>query len=152
MSSWTDKRPMSPHVSIWKWHMTMASSILHRVTGVGNYIGIFIVVAWLFATAAGPDYYEPLSGLISTIWGQLILFGFTLSISYHVLNGVRHLVMDAGRALNPKFGSFLSGLVLVMSVALAVAVWMLSGIVPGIDPLNLTGAAPLALEPMGAAQ
>lgn len=147
MSSWTDKRPMSPHVSIWKWHMTMASSILHRITGVGNYIGIFIVVAWLFATAAGPDYYEPLAALIGTIWGQLILFGFTLSISYHLLNGIRHLVMDAGKALNPKFGSFLSGLVLVLAVALAVGVWLLSGIVPGIDPLNMTGSAP-----MGAAQ
>ncbi len=137
MSSWTDKRPMSPHVSIWKWHLTMASSILHRVTGVGNYVGIFIVVAWLFATAAGPDYYEPLAGFVGTIWGQLILFGFTLSISYHLLNGIRHLVMDAGKALQPKFASLLSGLVLVLAVALAVAVWLLSGIVP----LNMTGAA-----------
>ena len=50
MSSWTDKRPMSPHVQVWKWHLTMASSILHRVTGVGNYIGIVLVIAWLFAT------------------------------------------------------------------------------------------------------
>jgi succinate dehydrogenase / fumarate reductase cytochrome b subunit len=131
---------MSPHVSIWKWHLTMASSILHRVTGVGNYIGIFIVVAWLFAAAAGPDYYEPLAGLIGTIWGQLILFGFTLSVTYHTLNGVRHLFMDAGMALNPKTGSFLSGLVLVLAVAVAVAVWLLSGLVPGLDPLNLTGA------------
>ena len=138
MSSWTDKRPMSPHVSIWRWHMTMAASILHRVTGVGNYIGIFIVVAWLFAAAAGPDYYEPLAALVGTIWGQLILFGFTLSISYHVMNGVRHLIMDTGKGFNPKFASFTGGLVLVLSVALAVAVWLLSGLVPGVDPLNLT--------------
>jgi succinate dehydrogenase / fumarate reductase cytochrome b subunit len=145
MSSWTDKRPMSPHTTIWKWHLTMASSILHRVTGVGNYIGIFLVVAWLFATAVGPDNYEPLSGLIGSIWGQLILFGFTLSISYHLINGVRHLVMDAGMALNPKFASFLSGLIIVLALALAVGIWMLSGLVPGVDPLNqttgMTGAA-----------
>lgn len=134
---------MSPHVSIWKWHLTMASSILHRITGVGNYIGIFIVVAWLFATAAGPDYYEPLASVVDTIWGQLILFGFTLSISYHLLNGIRHLVMDAGRALNPKFASFLSGLVLVLAIALAVSIWLLAGLVPGVDPLKMiaTGAA-----------
>jgi succinate dehydrogenase / fumarate reductase cytochrome b subunit len=134
---------MSPHVSIWKWHLTMASSILHRITGVGNYIGIFIVVAWLFATAAGPDYYEPLASVVDTIWGQLILFGFTLSISYHLLNGIRHLAMDAGRALNPKFASFLSGLVLVLAIALAVSIWLLAGLVPGVDPLKMiaTGAA-----------
>jgi succinate dehydrogenase / fumarate reductase cytochrome b subunit len=132
---------MSPHMQVWKWHMTMASSILHRVTGVGNYIGIFLVVAWLFATAVGPDYYEPLSGLIGSIWGQLILFGFTLSISYHLLNGIRHLFLDAGRGLNPKFASFTAGLVLVLAIVVALAIWLLTGLVPGVDPLNLTGAA-----------
>ena len=141
MSSWTDKRPMSPHVQVWKWHLTMASSILHRVTGVGNYIGIVLVISWLFATAVGPDLYEPLAGLIGSIWGQLILFGFTLSICYHLLNGVRHLVMDAGAGLTPKFSSFASGLVIVLAAVLAVAIWLLAGLVPGVDPLNMTGAA-----------
>ena len=140
MSSWTDKRPMSPHMQVWKWHMTMASSILHRATGVANYVGAFLVVAWLFATAAGPDLYEPFAALVGTIWGQLVLFGFTLSISYHVLNGVRHLFMDAGKGFNPKFASFTAGLTLVLSVALAVAIWLLAGLVPGVDPLHMTGA------------
>lgn len=141
MSDWTDKRPMSPHTSIWKWHLTMASSILHRVTGVGNYLGSFIVVAWLFATAAGPDYYEPLAAVTGSIWGQLILFGFTLSISYHFVNGLRHLMMDTGAGYKPKFASFTAGLCFVLALALAVAVWLLSGLVPGVDPLNMTGAA-----------
>ena len=140
MSDWTDKRPMSPHTSIWKWHLTMASSILHRVTGVGNYLGIFIVVAWLFATAVGPDYYEPLSAVVGSIWGQLILFGFSLSISYHLLNGIRHLMMDAGIGYKPKFASFTAGLVMILAIALAVGIWILSGLVPGVDPLNMTGA------------
>jgi len=141
MSSWTDKRPMSPHVSIWRWHLTMAGSILHRATGVANYVGAFLIVAWLFATAAGPDFYEPLAGLVGSIWGQLILFGFTLSISYHLLNGIRHLFLDGGKGFAPRFASFTAGLVLVLSVALAVAIWLLAGLVPGVDPLNLAGAA-----------
>jgi succinate dehydrogenase / fumarate reductase cytochrome b subunit len=142
---------MSPHVQVWKWHLTMASSILHRVTGVGNYLGIVLVVAWLFATAVGPDLYEPLAGLIGSIWGQLILFGFTLSVCYHLLNGLRHLVMDTGKGYPPKFASFTAGLVIVLAVALAVAIvlaavlavaiWYLAGLVPGVDPLNMTGAA-----------
>jgi succinate dehydrogenase / fumarate reductase, cytochrome b subunit len=140
MSSWTDKRPMSPHVSIWRWHMTMAASILHRVTGVANYVGAFLVVAWLFATAAGPDLYEPFAALVGSIWGQLVLFGFTLSVSYHLLNGVRHLFMDAGKGFNPKFASFTAGLALVLSIVLAVAIWLLAGLVPGVDPLHVTGA------------
>lgn len=141
MSSWTDKRPMSPHMQIWKWHITMAGSILHRATGVANYVGAALVVAWLFATAAGPDYYEPLATLVGSIWGQLILFGFTLSVSYHLLNGVRHLFWDAGKGFNPKFASFTGGLVIVLALALAVAIWLVAGLVPGIDPLNMTGAA-----------
>lgn len=140
MSSWTDKRPMSPHMQVWKWHMTMASSILHRATGVANYVGAFLVVAWLFATAAGPDLYEPFAALVGSIWGQLVLFGFTLSVSYHLLNGVRHLFMDAGKGFNPKFASFTAGLALVLSIALAVAIWLLAGLVPGVDPLHVTGA------------
>jgi len=141
MSSWTDKRPMSPHMQVWKWHLTMASSILHRFTGIGNYIGIALVIAWLFATAVGPDLYEPLAGLIGSIWGQLILFGFTLSVSYHLLNGLRHLVMDAGQGYAPKLASLTAGLVIVLAAVMAVAIWLLAGLVPGVDPLNMTGAA-----------
>lgn len=141
MSSWTDKRPMSPHVSIWKWHITMAGSILHRATGCANYAGAALVVAWLFATAAGPDYYEPLAAVVGSIWGQLVLFGFTLSVCYHLLSGLRHLFWDAGKGFNPKFASFMGAVILVSALALAVAIWLLSGLVPGVDPLNMTGAA-----------
>ncbi|MBS0483456.1 MAG: succinate dehydrogenase, cytochrome b556 subunit [Proteobacteria bacterium] len=141
MSSWTDKRPMSPHVSIWKWHITMAGSILHRATGCANYVGAAVIVAWLFATAAGPDYYEPLSAVTGSIWGQLILFGFTLSVCYHLLSGLRHLFWDAGKGFNPKFASTMGAIILVSSLALAVAIWLLAGLVPGVDPLHMTGAA-----------
>lgn len=141
MSSWTDKRPMAPHLQVWKWHLTMAGSILHRMTGVANYLGAFLIVAWLFAVAYGPDLYEPLSELIGTIWGQLVMFGFTLSVSYHLLNGVRHLFLDAGNGFQPRFASFTAGLVIVLAAALACGVFALAGIVPGIDPLNLAGGA-----------
>lgn len=141
MSSWTDKRPMSPHVSIWRWHITMASSILHRASGCVNYAGAALIVAWLFATAAGPDYYEPFAAVVGSIWGQLVLFGFTLSVCYHLLSGVRHLFWDAGKGFNPKFASFIGAVNLVLAIVIAVAIWLLAGLVPGIDPLNMTGAA-----------
>jgi succinate dehydrogenase / fumarate reductase cytochrome b subunit len=91
MSSWTDKRPMSPHVSIWKWHVTMAASILNRMTGVGQlsrhlHRGVLAV-----RDGGRPRLLRTAGGRVGTIWGQLILFGFTLSICYHLLNGMRHL-------------------------------------------------------------
>jgi succinate dehydrogenase / fumarate reductase cytochrome b subunit len=141
MSSWTDKRPMSPHTSIWKWHITMASSILHRVTGVGNYIGIFIVVAWLFVTTTGQENYDRFSAVTGSIPGMVILFGFTLSICYHLLNGIRHLFMDAGALLNPKVGSFSATVVLLLAVVLAVVIFVAAGLIPGLDPLGFQAGA-----------
>ena len=141
MSSWTDKRPMSPHVSIWKWHVTMAASILNRAAGCANYLGAILVVSWLFATAAGPDYYETLAAVVGSIWGQLVLFGFTISVLFHLVNGVRHLFWDAGNGFNPKFASLTGALAFLIAIGGAVAIWFLAGLVPGIDPLNMTGAA-----------
>jgi succinate dehydrogenase / fumarate reductase, cytochrome b subunit len=141
MSSWTDKRPMSPHTSIWKWHITMASSILHRATGVGNYIGIFIVVAWLFVTTTGQENYNAFSAVTGSIPGLVILFGFTLSVCYHLLNGIRHLFMDAGAILKPRIGSLTATLVLVLAVVLAVAIFLAAGLIPGIDPLGFQAGA-----------
>jgi succinate dehydrogenase / fumarate reductase cytochrome b subunit len=119
----------------------MLGSILHRATGSANYVGAALVVAWLFVTAAGPDAYEPFATIVGSIYGQLILFGFTISMGYHLLNGVRHLFWDAGHGFNPKFASFTGGMVIVLSIVMAVAVWLLTGLVPGVDPLNMTGAA-----------
>jgi succinate dehydrogenase / fumarate reductase cytochrome b subunit len=141
MSSWTDKRPMSPHMQVWRWHLTMASSILHRFSGIALYLGMVLVVAWLFAVAAGPDYYEPLAALIAHPLGQLVLFGFTLAALYHLLSGLRHLIWDSGAGFQPKQASLVSGLIIVLSVAGSIAVWMLLGLVPGVDPLNVAGAA-----------
>lgn len=137
MSGWTDKRPMSPHIWQWRWHITMWGSILHRMTGVGNYLGMILVTGWLFAAASGPEAYDLFAGLAGSIIGQLILFGFTWSVSYHLLNGVRHLFWDAGAGFRPKFASTTGTLVLVASVLVAAAIWLLAGLVPGIaSPLG----------------
>lgn len=141
MSSWTDKRPMSPHTTIWKWHVTMASSILHRATGVGNYIGIFIVVAWLFVTTTGKENYDAFSAVTGSLPGLVILFGFTLSVCYHLLNGIRHLFMDGGAILNPKVGSFTATLALLAAIVLAVAIFLLAGLIPGLDPLGFQASS-----------
>ena len=141
MTGWTDKRPMSPHIWQWRWHITMLGSILHRVTGVGNYIGAFVVVGWLFAAASGPELYDQFAGIAGSIFGQVILFGFTVSVCYHLLNGIRHLVWDAGHGFTPKLASFTGALVILASIVAAVAIWGLAGLVPGVDPLGLAGGA-----------
>ncbi len=136
MSSWTDKRPMSPHMQIWKWHVTMFGSIMHRATGMALYGGALLVVAWLFSAAMGQEAYDTVSGLAGSIIGQIILFGFTLAVFYHALNGVRHLVWDSGRGFTPKLASFTGWLVIVLAILGAVAAWLLAGLVPGVNILG----------------
>jgi succinate dehydrogenase / fumarate reductase cytochrome b subunit len=136
MSGWTDKRPMSPHLSIWRWHVTMLGSILHRATGVALYLGAFLAVAWLFAAASGPDRYEQFAGIAGSVFGQVVLFGFTVAALYHALNGLRHLVWDAGHGFTPRLASFTGVLVIVLAIGGAAAVWLLAGLVPGVDLLG----------------
>jgi succinate dehydrogenase / fumarate reductase cytochrome b subunit len=137
MSDWTDPRPMSPHTSIWKWHVTMAGSILHRATGVANYLGAILIVAWLCAAASGYEAYSLYGALAGSPLGQLVLYGFTLSVCYHALNGVRHLFWDAGVGFNPKLASFTGWLVIAAAIVMAAAVWVLAGLVPGFNPMGV---------------
>jgi succinate dehydrogenase / fumarate reductase cytochrome b subunit len=139
MSEWTDKRPMSPHIWAWRWHITMLGSILHRLTGIANYVGVFVIAAWLFSAAAGPDAYDQFAAIVASIPAQVILFGFTLAVVYHTINGVRHFVWDAGHGFTPKLASFTGALVIVVSIIGAVAIWILAGLIPGIDPLGVAG-------------
>lgn len=141
MADWTDKRPMSPHVSVWRWHVTMLGSILHRATGCANYVGAMLAVAWLFAMTFGEERYNAFAAIVATLPAQVILFGFTVSVCYHLLNGVRHLVWDAGHGFTPKLASFTGTLVILLGIALAIAVWAIAGLVPGVDPLRLAGGA-----------
>ena len=121
---------MSPHVQVWKWHTTMLGSILHRATGVANYLGLILVAGWLFAAASGPEAYAAFENVASSIPGKIILFGFTVSLLYHALSGARHLVWDAGRGFNPRLASVLGAIIIIASLAGAAAIWILTGLAP----------------------
>jgi succinate dehydrogenase / fumarate reductase, cytochrome b subunit len=95
-------RPLSPHLQVWRWHITMATSIFHRASGCANYLGAMVLVGWLGAIAAGPEAYAAYSDFLFSWFGQLILFGLAASGCYHLANGIRHLVWDAGKGYSPK--------------------------------------------------
>lgn len=123
-------RPLSPHVSIWRWHATMASSIAHRMSGVVNYIGAVLVTVWLAALAAGPEAYSVVEALMAGPVGVLVtlaLVGFTLSLVYHMLNGVRHLAWDMGYGFDPKGSNLRSILIFAGAAVITAAIWVLAG-------------------------
>lgn len=116
-------RPLSPHLQVWKWHPTMASSILHRATGVGNAVGALVLTWWLAAAALGEGAYANFEALALSWFGQVVLFGFTLSITYHFANGLRHLIWDAGKGYDPMVANVMSVFNIVFAVVASVGVW-----------------------------
>jgi succinate dehydrogenase / fumarate reductase cytochrome b subunit len=120
------ERPLSPHMSIWRWHITMASSILHRATGVALYVGAVILAGWAWALASGPVAYERYLDLLSNPLGKLVLFGLTVSIFYHLANGVRHLFWDAGEGYAPKTASMTAAAAMTFAVVISVFVWVVA--------------------------
>ncbi len=127
---WTDKRPMSPHLQIWKFHPTMLTSILHRATGVANAAGLILIVGWLFAAATGEEYYTTYDAIFTSIFGKIVLFGFTVSIFYHWFSGVRWFFWDMGKGFAPKTANTWSILSLLFGVVGAAVAWFAAGLVP----------------------
>jgi succinate dehydrogenase / fumarate reductase cytochrome b subunit len=117
------ERPMSPHLSVWRWHITMASSIFHRATGVALYVGALIAAGWAIALAKGPDSYAWYKGLLGSPLGLLVMFGLTVSFFYHLANGVRHLVWDAGHGLDVKSANASAAFVFAFAVVASLAIW-----------------------------
>ena len=93
-------RPLSPHLQIYRRQLTSVLSILHRATGILLSAGALLLVWWLIAVAAGPESYETFSAAAGSVPGRVLLFGWTLSLFYHLANGIRHLWWDTGRGLD----------------------------------------------------
>ena len=117
-------RPLSPHLQTWRWHITMTASILFRVTIGAASVGAIVVVAWLAAAAFGPDAYASLLDLAASPLGLVVGFGLTVVLVSLLLNGGRHLINDAGRALTIKPANLLSAIAVYGPVPLAILVWV----------------------------
>lgn len=115
---------MSPHLEIWRWHLTMAGSILHRITGVGSIVGLILVVLWLTSAALGREAYTGFITLAASPFGLFVWFGLTLVLMVHLTGGLRHLIWDSGAAFEPKTADLLTGVSLIVSVVLTILFWV----------------------------
>lgn len=121
----SDNRPISPHLQVYRWQITMALSILHRVTGVGLGLGLLLITWWLVAAASGPEYFDLVQGVMTSIFGRLILFGFTLALFLHMCNGIRHLFWDAGYGFEIDSARKSSWLVVAGAIGLTVTTFVI---------------------------
>lgn len=118
-----EARPLSPHLQIWGWTVTMATSITHRATGIALYAGTILLTAWLASAAIGEGAFAAVTGLLGSPVGLVILFGFTWAQMYHLSNGVRHLIWDSGKMLSRSEGKKSAWFVYGASVVLTLIIW-----------------------------
>ncbi|MFN4183686.1 MAG: succinate dehydrogenase, cytochrome b556 subunit [Hyphomonas sp.] len=121
-------RPLSPHLQIWRYHVTMLASITHRITGSALYFGTFLIAAWLVALAISPDAYAMMEGILVSIPGKIILFLWAVAVMFHLLNGIRHLIWDGpGIGFSPKVASQVSTFIYVLAIVSAAALMYAAG-------------------------
>jgi succinate dehydrogenase / fumarate reductase cytochrome b subunit len=118
------ERPLSPHLQIYRWYFTMALSIGHRVTGIALALGLLLLTWWLLALASGPEVFATVQAAMHSWFGVLVRFIYTFILFYHMANGVRHLVWDAGYGLHPVT-AYQSGIaVLGFAGGATILVWL----------------------------
>lgn len=117
-------RPLSPHLSVYKMIPTMFASIMHRITGVGLYLGTFFVAWWLIAAASGEAYFDFVSAIYGSWFGLIILLGYTWALMHHLLGGLRHFFWDATLLMEKHTATKLAYGTFAGSIGLTVLIWL----------------------------
>lgn len=118
------ERPLSPHLGIYRPMLTMMMSVAHRITGAALFFGTLLLTWWLLAAASGPTAYAKVQAFTGSIFGMLILFGYTWALIHHMLGGIRHLIWDTGRGFGPTEREWLTLATIVGSVGLTLLIWI----------------------------
>lgn len=128
MSTPTPIRPLSPFMlgQYYRFQLTSLLSFIHRMTGVGLSVGTLLLAGWLVALAAGPAWYGLFAQHLTAWYGQVLLFGWSWSLLYHLCNGIRHLFWDAGKGFEIGTAYKSGYAVVVISTLLTIAAWALA--------------------------
>ena len=120
------KNPLSPHLQIYKWQISSLLSITHRISGVINLVALILIFFWLIVLSFGETNYELFLLTINSFFGKYILIGFTWSMIFHLLSGIRHLAWDLGYGFEIKTANISGIIVIVLSLMLTVIFWLLA--------------------------
>lgn len=122
----TVDRPLSPHLQVYRLPLAAILSILHRATGVFLSLGCLLLVWWLMSLAQGEAGFNYANAVVGSIIGQLILFGFTFALFFHLSNGIRHLFWDVGAGFELPTVARSSVAVILAAAVLTLSVWALA--------------------------
>tara|TARA_Y100000746_G_scaffold196346_1_gene178509 strand:- start:68 stop:454 length:387 start_codon:yes stop_codon:yes gene_type:complete len=120
------KNPLSPHLQIYRWHVSSLLSITHRISGVINLLSLILIFFWLLVLSQGENGYEIFLIIMNSFFGKFILIGFTWSMSFHLLSGIRHLFWDMGYGFEIKTANISGITVIIFSLILTIIFWLLA--------------------------
>jgi succinate dehydrogenase / fumarate reductase, cytochrome b subunit len=123
-------RPLSPFLT-YRWTLTMFLSIVHRGTGIALYFGTLLLAWWLIAAASGPTAYAHVHGFIASIFGRLIVFGYTWALLHHLFSGIRHFVWDLGYGFKANEREALTWGALIAGISATVLLWIVAYMIGG---------------------
>ncbi len=126
--SLAEKRPLSPHLSIYRPMLTMMMSIAHRITGAGLYLGALLLALFFAGTALGSGAFGAVSWILDSVIGRLIIFLFSWALFHHLLGGVRHALWDRGVFFDPKGRELAAQATLYGGVGLTILFWIVVAI------------------------
>lgn len=118
------KRPLSPHLQIYRWPISMAISILHRATGIALGFGTILLSWWLIAAATSPEAFAVAQGFLASPAGLFLLFGWSVSLIFHFFAGLRHLAWDTGYGYDAPEYDNTGKAVLIATAVTTVVVWV----------------------------
>ena len=123
-----NKRPLSPHIQIYKWHISSLVSISHRITGIINIIAITLICLWASLLFLAEENYETVELLMSSLIGKFLILGIIWSFSFQILSEIRHLIMDFGYGFELKISKITGVLVILGSIIMTIALYSFRGL------------------------
>jgi len=120
-----NRTPLSPHIQIYRWHISSLVSICHRITGIINIIAITLICVWISLLLTGENNYEKINSLLNSFIGKFIILGITWSFSFQALSEIRHLVMDLGYGFELKTTKVTGLIVIVGSLILTIVFYFI---------------------------
>lgn len=120
------RRPLSPHLQIYRPMLTMMMSIMHRITGMALYAGTLLLAWWLIAASTDARAFDTANSVLTSILGQIVLLGFTWALFHHLFGGIRHFIWDTGRGMDHPEREYLAQATWIGGLALTVVVWVVA--------------------------
>ena len=121
-----NKEPLSPHIQIYRWHISSLVSISHRITGIINIIAITIICFWASSLLLGENNYEAINSFLNSFIGKFLILGITWSFLFQILSEIRHLIMDLGYGFEIQTTN-ITGLIVIFGSIIFTVIFYLIG-------------------------